>query len=389
MGTRRANGEGCITHFRKGFRGKLCHNGKCKYVYGKTKKDVAQKLQELRLSIAKGIDIFAPQLKFGELLEKYLSDYSVNIRPATRQNYEGYLQRIREQPISQKSVSQLRTDDFQQLANYLSNKGRIDGAGGLSAKTIHNYFNFISGAMDMAVANGLISHDPSRFAKLPKQHVIEKEILTTSEVDLLINAATGNWAIGVYILAKTGLRSGECLGLRADCFCSEKGIYYLDVKHSLRRVKDFTKTGSGPKSHLALTDLKTSYSQRKIPLSADVAERIQAHIKALEERAACSYGLFNDNPFLVCNEIGNAVDPSSFRKYFNKVVKAAGLPNTITQHSLRHTRASHLIQAGCSAKAVSLYLGHSEAGFTLSRYVHFSLQDLNRELSNHNSKNDF
>ena len=141
------------------------------------------------------------------------------------------------------------------------------------------------------------------------------------------------------------------------------------MKHSLRRVKDFTKTGYGPKSHLALTDLKTSYSQRKIPLSADVAEHIQAHLKALEERSAYSYGLFNDNPFLVCNEIGNAVDPSSFRKYFNKVVKAAGLPNTITQHSLRHTRASHLIQEGCSAKAVSLYLGHSEAGFTLSRYL--------------------
>lgn len=383
MGKRRANGEGCITKFRNGYRGKLCHNGKSKYVYGKTRKDVAAKLQQLRTDITNGIDIFAPKTTLSELIDHYISAYTADIRPATRQNYEGYRSKIQNSPIAGIAVCKLKADDFQTLSNFLYSEGRSDGKGGLSAKTIHNIFNFISGAMKIAQANGLIVNDPSQYVNLPRQHKIEKPILSTSEVRRLIDAAEGDWAIGIYILANTGLRSGECLGLRADCMCVEDGIPYLDINHSLRRVKDFDAAEGKPRSRLMLTDLKTDYSRRKIPLSREVANHIEAYIAHLREKAKYSYGLFNDNPFLVCNEIGNAVEPSSFRKYFNKTVEAAGLPKTTTQHTLRHSRCSHLIQQGCSPKLVSLYCGHSDSGFTLSRYCHYSLSDIHTELEAH------
>lgn len=383
MGTRRANGEGSISKFRNGYRGKLCHNGKCRYVYGKTRKEVGAKLQQIRMDIKNGIDIFSTRMTFAELLERYLSSYAPDIRAATRQNYAGYCAKIGQHPIAEIQVAKLRADDFQQLSNFLYTKGRSDGAGGLSAKTIRNIFNFISAAMKTAQANGLIFNDPSRFVNLPRQHQTEKPILSINEVKRLIDAATGEWAIGIYILAETGLRSGECLGLRADSLCFEDGIPYLNVQHSLRRVKDFNSKPGQPKSHLMLTDLKTDYSRRKIPLSQEVAEHIKAHIDHLHDKAIHTYGLFNENPFLVCNELGNAVEPSSFRNFFNKTVEAAGLPKTTTQHTLRHSRCSHLIQQGCSPKLVSLYLGHSDAGFTLSRYTHYSLSDLDRELRAH------
>lgn len=383
MGTRRANGEGCLTKFRNGYRGKLCHSGKCKYVYGKTRKEVGAKLQQLRIDIKNGIDIFSTKMTFAELLERYLSSYAPDIRPATRQNYEGYSKKIGQHPISGIPVAQLRADDFQQMSNFLYTKGRNDGAGGLSPKTIRNVFNFISAAMKTAQANGLISNDPSRFVNLPRQHHIEKSILSITEVHRLVDASEGEWAIGIYILAHTGLRSGECLGLRADSLCFEDGIPYLNVQHSLRRLKDFNAKPGQPKSRLMLTDLKTDYSRRKIPLSQEVAEHIKAHIDHLRDKAIHTYGLFNENPFLVCNELGNAVEPSSFRNYFNRTVEAAGLPKATTQHTLRHSRCSHLIQQGCSPKLVSLYCGHSDAGFTLSRYTHYSLADINRELRTH------
>lgn len=383
MSTRRANGEGSITKFRNGYRGKLCHNGRSKYVYGKTKKEVSAKLQQIRTDIQNGINIFAPKMTFMELLKRYLSSYTADIRPATRQNYEGYCSKIAQHPIAEIPVAKLRTDDFQNLSNYLYTEGRSRGAGGLSAKTVRNIFNFISAAMKTAIANGLINNDPSRFVNLPRLHNVEKPILSINEVQRLIDAAEGEWAIGVYILAITGVRSGECLGLRADCLCCEDGIPYLDIKHSLRRVKDFNAKSGEPKSHLILTDLKTDNSRRKIPLSKETAERIQAHIYHLKEKAVNCCGLFNENPFLVCNEIGNAVEPSSFRNYFNKIVATAGLPRTTTQHTLRHSRCSHLIQQGCSPKLVSLYCGHSDSGFTLSRYCHYTLSDIHNELEAH------
>lgn len=383
MGTRRANGEGSISKFRKGFRGKLCHKGKIKYVYGSTKKEVALKLQQLRIDVSNGIDIFGTKMTFMELLNRYMSSYTADIRPATRQNYDGYCAKITKHPIAEIPVCQLKTDDFQNLSNYLFTQGRCDGTGGLSPKTIGNIFNFISAAMKIAQANSLIVHDPSRYVNLPRQHHVDKPILSATEVQQLIDAASGDWSIGVFILAKTGVRSGECLGLRADCLCIEDGIPYLNIQHSLRRVKDFTAKEGEPKSLLILTDLKTDYSRRKIPLSKEVAEHIQAHIDFLKEKALHSYGLFNENPYLICNEVGNAVEPSSFRKYFNQTVEAAGLPRTTTQHTLRHSRCSHLIQQGCSPKLVSLYCGHADSGFTLSRYCHYTLSDIHKELQAH------
>ena len=383
MGTRRANGEGCITKFRNGYRGKLCHDGKCKYVYGKTKKEVAAKLQGLRNDIKSGIDIFAPSMTFQELLERYLSLYTPDIRASTRQNYEGYYDKIIMAPIANIAVCKLKADEFQELANWLYTAGRSDGNGGLSPKTVRNIFNFISAAMKAAQANALIASDPSKFVNLPKQHLIEKPILSKREIQRLIDVAEGEWSIGIYILANTGLRSGECLGLRADCLCYDDGIPYLDVKHSLRRVKVFDAKPGQAKSQLKLTDLKTDYSRRKIPLSQEVAEHIKAHLNHLHEKAASSYSVFNENPFLVCNELGEAVEPSSFRKYFNKTVEVAGLPRTTTQHTLRHSRCSHLIQQGCSPKLVSLYCGHSDSAFTLSRYCHYTLADIHMELESH------
>lgn len=65
------------------------------------------------------------------------------------------------------------------------------------------------------------------------------------------------------------------------------------------------------------------------------------------------------------------------RNYFNSRVwkpalRLAGVPDDRTNglHALRHWFASVLLDAGESIKAVSEYLGHSDAGFTLRTYTH-------------------
>ena len=243
--------------------------------------------------------------------------------------------------------------------------------------------------MNEAMHNMLIRTDVSRFAKLPKVRTLERPSLSVAEVDHLVQTAkqfSPSVYIGIFILANCGLRSGEMLALRQDSLQYENGIAFLHIQYSLQRVKDFSAKGVEKKTSLKLTAPKTENSVRKIPLSPAVEQVIKEHIDYQKGKAKKSYGLFETNPFLVCDELGNMVDPSTFRKKFNEVVAAAGLPRTTTQHVLRHSRCSHLIQSGCSPKMVSMYMGHSDAGFTMRRYTHYRLEDIFNEMITHDNR---
>ena len=70
---------------------------------------------------------------------------------------------------------------------------------------------------------------------------------------------------------------------------------------------------------------------------------------------------------------GDAVGRSGFNQtVWHKALRAAGVtPSRETGcHALRHYFASTLLHHGCDIKALSTYLGHHSAAFTLSVYVH-------------------
>lgn len=139
---------------------------------------------------------------------------------------------------------------------------------------------------------------------------------------------------------------------------------------------------------------KSENSVRNIPLSDEEADYLKAHIKHLKELSEKSYGLYNENPFLVCDELGNMVSYCRFRKFFTNIVKKSDLPEStkamgISAHILRHSRLSHLAQAGCSPKAIALYASHSDPAFTMKQYTHYRLSDLYNEIIFHDSKHSY
>lgn len=67
---------------------------------------------------------------------------------------------------------------------------------------------------------------------------------------------------------------------------------------------------------------------------------------------------------------GTPTDPDNVNKQLKAALKRAGLRDSLTFHSLRHSAATMMLAAGVSAKVVADRLGHFSAGFTLDRYVH-------------------
>lgn len=87
-----------------------------------------------------------------------------------------------------------------------------------------------------------------------------------------------------------------------------------------------------------------------------------------EERLAWGPG-YTDGGLCFASEDGSLLNPERVTKAFDRHRKAAGLPPA-TFHSLRHSHATALLQAGVPIKTVSQRLGHSSATVTLRVYSH-------------------
>ena len=201
---KRQSGRGSISKTGNSFQYSLYHNGKRHYGHAPTKKEAEAALDKLRHDILDGINITDADLPLIHWIRHWLDNYCLDIRASTRSNYECYCRHIERHPIAQIPLSKIKANDYQLLANYLYQSGRIDGNGGLSGKTIRSIFNMISSAMAEAAHNSLIRTDVSQFAKLPKIHQSERPILSHDEVKRLITAAKDfhpSVFIGIYILA--------------------------------------------------------------------------------------------------------------------------------------------------------------------------------------------
>lgn len=80
-------------------------------------------------------------------------------------------------------------------------------------------------------------------------------------------------------------------------------------------------------------------------------------------------GVYQDSGFVLCNEIGEPLDPKTYQDFFKRMLKKAGLRD-INFHALRHTFATRSLEKGIPAKTVSELLGHSSITITLDLYTH-------------------
>ena len=81
---------------------------------------------------------------------------------------------------------------------------------------------------------------------------------------------------------------------------------------------------------------------------------------------------------LFLNTQGGALTPRSIERQMKKWLKAAGLPSEITPHKLRHSFATHLLDAGADLRNVQEMLGHASLS-TTQIYTHVSIERLKEE----------
>jgi integrase/recombinase XerC len=198
---------------------------------------------------------------------------------------------------------------------------------------------------------GTIQKNPADGLRGPKLDRKLPHFLNKADVERLLAAPCGDTALGLRdraileTLYSAGLRVSELVGLE---------LGDLDLAQGVATVR-----GKGKRERLALI--------------GEAAR--QAITQWLDARAALLDGIAQRSEAVYLNKNGTRLSTRSVGRLLVKYLKKTGLDPRTTPHTLRHTFATHLLDAGADIRGVQELLGHKNLT-TTQIYTHVSTQRL-------------
>ncbi|MFI7357429.1 tyrosine-type recombinase/integrase [Streptomyces avidinii] len=391
MAKRRANGEGTITKRKDGRYQAAAYVYRPdgtrvrKFVYGKTREEVSDKLIELQDKTRQGIPAATSSMAFGEYLTYWLAAIAPNrLKPATLNSYEG-LSRLYIRPaLGTKRLNRLSPTDVRRfLADFKAGclccmrgadaarakEDRACCAVGRccarrpSARTVQYVHAVLRSALQQAVREELVARNVARIVETPTVKREEVHPLDAAEVRMLLKTARPHRLYALWLLLiSTGLRRGEVLGLTWSDVDLVGG--QLRVRRNLQRIR----------RELIFGTPKTARSIRTVSLPKRCVEALLVHQKEQETArkvAGAKWQPLAHQPggLIFTTSTGRATDPRSLNRMLTILCGNAKV-RRVRVHDLRHTCASLLLAQGVDARTIMETLGHSTITMTLDTYAH-------------------
>ena len=304
-------------------------------------------LAQLITEIEHGTYIEPSKLTVGDWVQTWLNDYkAMKLRETTLDLYQWTFDKYITPNLGGIHLQDLRGDHVQRLYKQILDAEK-------SSRLVHLVHQILNPALRQAIKNGLVKANVCEATELPPLKYQHRRELTQEEQDKFLEACFGHrYGIAILVLFGTGIRKGECLGLRwQDVDLDNKVIY---ITQGLVRTKSGLKT-QAPKSEK---------SRRSIPLTKVVVEALKLHKDRM--RFEKHYRL---DGYVFCTKNGTAVIPRNFDKTFHMLRIRAGIPHT-TPHGLRHTFVTRLLELGENLKVIQELVGHAKMGITADIYSH-------------------
>jgi integrase/recombinase XerC len=269
-----------------------------------------------------------------------------------RKDLEGFENFLKTSGMVLTSTGDVKIEKVDRIAirKYLSFLYRKNKKSSIARKisTLRSFFKYL-------VREQIIPSNPAKSVSTPK---VEKTLPTTLTVDeafRLMESPKGtpeksspeglkektlrDRAI-LELLYSSGLRVSELVGLNSN---------QLDMDLGIVRVM-----GKGRK-------------ERIVPVGVKAIEATKSY---LEERGMVR----GDGPIFV-NSLGGRLTARSVGRLIKKYTRHSGIFRKVSPHSLRHTFATHLLDAGADIREIQEMLGHSSLS-TTQRYTHVSMGKL-------------
>ena len=329
-----------------------------KSIYGKTQKEVRQKLAKITAELDEGTYLAPVKDSVEEWLCAWLDLYArKSVSSYTYDSYKRICDCHIRPYLGKVNLGELNALQIQQFYNHLSDEK------GLSPKTVKNIHGVLHKVLQQAVKIGMLRLNPTEACELPE--CIRREISPMEQDDLkrFLESIQGHSYEFVYrVTVFTGLREGEVLGLTWDCIDFEKNEILVN-----KQLKKTSKVGG----EYILAPTKNR-QKRRIMVAPSVMRVLKEQKERQEELRLAANGLWSNEWELVfTNEFGGHLCHFTVYKHFKAVAKKIGMPNA-RFHDLRHSYAVAAIESGDDIKTVQDNLGHATASFTLDVYGHVS-----------------
>lgn len=258
---------------------------------------------------------------------------------------------------------------LQRFFNHLSEpneKGKV-----LSPKSIKNVYIILSGILEQAVENEMISKNPCKKVKLPKVYNKQITPLTDKQVKDFLEIISTDEIYGTIlrVIVFTGLRLGEAMGLTWDCVDFEKGALNINKQLQRRPQKDGGSTLTSVKSGKPRILKPAPFVMQLLKIR--YTEQIMQKQRSEDLWFAWSNEEEHKKALVFTNLQGGYLIPKRVYLHFKSAAVAIGAPDARV-HDLRHTYAVLSLQNGDDIKTVQENLGHASAAFTLDVYGHVS-----------------
>jgi integrase/recombinase XerD len=132
--------------------------------------------------------------------------------------------------------------------------------------------------------------------------------------------------------------------------------------------------------HLKITDIDAKRMLIHIRQSKGKKDRVVPLSDQLLQELRIYFRKYRPGEYLFEGEKGSQYGRSSVQQIFRKVRKSAGIQKKATVHTLRHSFATHLLEAGTDLRMIQVLLGHSSSK-TTEIYTHVSNQYIQQVIS--------
>lgn len=215
-----------------------------------------------------------------------------------------------------------------------------------------------------ALEGGYISENPAWRAYKPQGQKKEKKIASEETAQLLIQALEQEsikYETYFKLLIATGMRRGECCGLRWDDIDWEERSIHIQ-----RNVVKLTG------EEIFVKEPKTSSGDRYVYFSPELESLLKEYRSFCREEARAyeDRELTHGDYLFRRRDSDLPMTPTTFTWRFKLILTKHGLPQDLNVHSLRHTAASLMISNGTDVATVAGILGHAQVSTTLDIYTH-------------------
>ncbi|MGM7701759.1 site-specific tyrosine recombinase XerD [Pseudalkalibacillus sp. Hm43] len=258
----------------------------------------------------------------------------------TLQSYERDLKKYTthlQKELNHTNYNTITRNDIMNFLYHLKDSGMATTTIARTIASIRSFHQFL-------IREKVTDQDPSVHIETPKTERRLPKILSSAEVENLMEAPEGNTPFGlrdramIELLYATGIRVSEMIQLNVSDAHLTMGFIQC--------------TGKGNK-------------ERIIPVGRMASQALTTYIT--EARGKLLKKKSNDALFL--NHHGNRLTRQGFWKILKKLARQANIEKELTPHTLRHSFATHLLENGADLRAVQELLGHVDIS-TTQIYTH-------------------